>query len=115
MKKDIENFVKKYNNDYELLKGIAFAVGIDANDKKYICNCFTQKPNFDTDYMALESCFDDILNYAKRHNFSVCVPYKYGCGIANGEWSKVLEIFERLSDKYDVDVVVYKLEEEYKI
>lgn len=79
-------------------------------DRKYIINCFTQD-NFETDYRALELVFTGLLDSCKRSNFTIAIPYKYGCGIANGDWNKVTKILERLSNEFGVDINIYKLEE----
>lgn len=97
-----------HGNNYETLSGRFYNVRIDEN--KGISNCFTQKPNFDTDYEALESCFRRLLTLCKKGNKTICVPFKYGCGIANGDWDKVSSILETLSNDIGVDIVVYKLE-----
>ena len=79
-------------------------------NKKYICNCFTQK-NFVTQYDLIELVFRGLLDSCKSNDFSIAVPYKYGCGIANGDWNIVSEIFDKLSNEYQIDINVYKLEE----
>lgn len=99
-----------FNKKYNLLRGEACLVNIDK--KKFIANCFTQLPNFDTDYEALNDCFRFLLKFCKGTNMTICIPYRYGCGIANGDWNIVSQIFEDLSNEYDVDIVVYQLEEE---
>lgn len=81
----------------------------NVNDNQDICNCFTQLENFDTDYLAINIVFRDILRYCKEFNKTIAVPYKYGSGIANGDWNKIEDIFKRLSDEYGVDISVYKL------
>lgn len=80
------------------------------NDNKEIVNCFTQNENFDTNYNALEFVFSDILEYCKIYNKTIAIPFKYGCGIANGDWNTVSKILEKLSNKTSVDIVIYKLE-----
>jgi O-acetyl-ADP-ribose deacetylase (regulator of RNase III) len=58
-------------------------------------NCFSQEFNFDTNYKALEACLDKVVTYMKEKNLKTLgIPYKYGCGIANGNWDTVKEIFE---------------------
>ena len=54
--------------------------------------------------------FKKIKSYAKQRELSVCIPYKYGCGIANGEWAEVEEILLDIFDDYDL--TIYKLKEE---
>ena len=102
-----QQYCKECNYD-ELMIGDYQAISIGAH--KYIVNCFTQKPNFDTDYEAIKIIFEGLLQSCKLNNFTIAVPYKYGCGIAHGDWDKVSKIFENLSNKYGVDISVYKLE-----
>ena len=104
-----KKFCMLYKFDYETLKGLYF--DLDIRNSRSIVNCFTQKPNFDTDYEAIEECFKKLLELCKTHNYSISVPYKYGCGIANGDWNIVSKIFEDLSNEYGVNIVVYQLEE----
>lgn len=95
-------------HNYEVLKGDYYIVKAEPN--KYIANCFTQKPNFDTDYEALKECFKGLLNICKETGRTICVPWGYGCGIANGNWEEVETILRNLSGIYGVNISVYKLE-----
>lgn len=108
--KNYSQFCKENLNSYDVLKGKIYIVNINNNQE--IANCFTQKPNFDTDYEAIKQVFMGLLIECKNQNKTIAVPYKYGCGIANGDWDIVSDIFEKLSKKYGVDIVIYKLEEE---
>lgn len=103
-----KKFCRSYDYDYEKLKGNGYMIPI--GNLKFIENCFTQKPNYDTDYKAIEKCFTNLIELCKLHNSTIAVPYKYGCGIANGDWNVVSKIFENLSNKYEIDIVVYQLE-----
>lgn len=85
---------------------------VSIGHRKYIVNCFTQKINYDTDYEAIEKVFNELLESCKRYNLTIAIPYRYGCGIANGDWNIVSKIFENLSDKHDVDISIYRLEVE---
>jgi len=78
-------------------------------NKKYIVNCFTQD-KFNTDYEALEQVFTGLLESCKENNFTIAIPYMMGCGIAEGNWNKVTEILGKLSNEYEIDINVYKLE-----
>ena len=66
-------FCKVYLNKYELLKNRTCLV---QEKGKYVANIFSQKPNFDTDYEAMESALKDILNYAKMYNLTIAIPFK---------------------------------------
>lgn len=108
VEQEYKMFCLMLKHNYDGLRGKYYPVQIGTQE---IFNCFTQKPNFDTDYDALKICFAKVLKYAKEHNKSVCMPYKYGCGIANGNWEEVETILRSLSGMYDVDISIYKLEE----
>lgn len=90
------------------IKGCYYLSKIDEN--KYIANCFSQNEDYSTNYNDLYDIFDNLLKKCKYMNYTICVPYKYGCGIANGDWNIVENIFKKLSEKYNVDIVIYKLE-----
>ena len=79
-------------------------------DKKYIANCFTQR-NFITNLKDIDQVFRGLLESCKLNEFSICIPFKYGCGIANGDWNKVSKMFEKLSNEYGLDISIYKLED----
>lgn len=78
---------------------------------KTIANCFTQDKNFNTNYDAIETVFSSILEYCQFYKKTIAIPYKYGCGIAHGNWDEVSKIFEKISNKYDVDISVYRKED----
>ena len=104
-----QRICKSFDYNYELLKGMYQFVRV--SDTQQICNCFTQKPNFDTDNKAIKKCFDSIFTIAKKSNLSVAIPFHYGSGIANGNWEEIITIIKNLSEKYEVSVSIYILEE----
>lgn len=93
--------------EYQLFENKTLGEVCFAKTTKYVVgNCFSQKANYDTDYIALELCLDKVIEYMKLNNLkTVGIPYKYGCGIANGDWEIVSEIFERKLP----NVLIYKL------
>lgn len=105
---EYKRFCDWYDKDYNELKGSFFGCLINRN--RTIINCFTQKPGFETDYEQLKICFSRVLKYAKKYERDVAVPFGYGCGIAKGNWNLVSKIFEDLSNKYWVDISIYKLD-----
>ena len=109
VKRKYEKLCYDFKYDYERLKGKSYSVKI--NEKQVICNCFTQKPNFDTDYNSIKYCFKKILKECRQNNKTIAVPYKYGSGIANGNWEEIETILKVLSGIYGVDINIYKLEE----
>ena len=95
------------NYNYEDLKGLSLLVAINENQR--IANCFSQDPNFNTDYESLREIFKTLLYECRIDKKTIAMPYNYGCGIANGDWNKVTEILEELSDMYEIDINIYKL------
>lgn len=99
----------KIDDTYKNVKGQCLLSKI-AEDK-FIANCFTQRPDFTTDYQAIFDCFKTLLEYCKKTNKTICVPYKYGCGIAKGSWKTVEGLFNYLSHLYKIDITIYQLED----
>ncbi len=71
---------------------------------------FSQKENFDTDYLNMEIALEYLKAFAQKNNLSIAIPYRIGCGIANGDWNKVYKIIEKVFEDYSV--TLYKLREE---
>lgn len=104
----VENEYKQFCNQFKsILYGQYQVVKID--ERKYIANCFTQR-DFITNLQDIEQVFSGLLESCKLNNFTIAIPYKYGCGIANGDWNKVSKLFEDLSNEYEVNIIVYELE-----
>ena len=94
------------NEGWDLLGSICY---YEAGNNLHIANCFTQKANFDTDYKALKEALLDVEDFALFCKLSVGIPYKYGCGIANGDWEKVESIIKEVFEKSKVDCQIWKL------
>lgn len=77
-------------------------------ENKVIANMFSQKENFDTDYLNMEISLTYLKKFAQENDLSIAIPCGIGCGIANGEWDKVYKIIEKVFSDYDV--TLYKLE-----
>lgn len=60
-----------------------------------------------TDYQALREALVCLKEFAKAHQLSVAMPFKIGCGLANGDWDGVVlpMIQEVFSDYY---VILYQ-------
>ena len=110
---DLEEIYKRHCdltcNNYNKLKGTIFTVTTADVEKEYktICNIFSQESNFNTDYEALKKCLEKVKKYAKYHCKSIAIPYKIGCGIANGDWDIVLDIILEVFGDYDI--TLYKI------
>ena len=73
------------------------ALIVDAQDGRYIANCFAQKgygrQQQQTDYAALRSSLQAVRSFAEADPAkSVAIPYGIGCGLGGGDWRTVLEI-----------------------
>ena len=98
---DVEERYRKFKG--KELGAVCFA----KTDKFVIANCFSQTEDFNTDYDALEQCLFEVKQYMKKKNLKkIAIPYKYGCGIANGDWDLVLNIFTYVFGHIDIDIYV---------
>lgn len=88
---------------------------LKGNDGRYIANLFGQlKPvgfsfgkKVYTDYDALRKSFLSLKEFAVKNRLSIAIPYRIGCGIANGDWDTVQNI---ISDVFcDYPVVLYNI------
>jgi O-acetyl-ADP-ribose deacetylase (regulator of RNase III) len=105
---DVEKEYKQYVKDmkeYGLLNHFLIS---HISDTQAIVNCFTQQ-DFATQYDAIREVFTYLKHYAKENNLTIAIPYKYGCGIANGNWEEVEQILIDIFDDYDI--TIYKIGE----
>lgn len=60
-----------------------------------------------TDYDAMEECLRTVKLYAlKRRNLKVAVPGYMGCGIAGGDWARVLHILKKVFEDSAVELTI---------
>jgi len=57
----------------------------------------------------MEKCLNYVKLWASNNDLSIAIPYKIGCGIANGDWDIVRKIIEKVFNDYEV--TLYRLEE----
>lgn len=105
LENEYRKYCERYGNKYIELSGTVFWYNI--NKGEFIANMFSQKENFDTDYLAMKKALTKIKKYAEKVNFSIAIPYGIGCGIANGDWNEIYKIIEKVFDDYNV--TLYKL------
>ena len=91
------------------LLGLSLICDTHSNNQQLIANCYTQD-DMNTRLDLIEKVFDQLLRYCKEGSFTIAIPYGYGCGIANGDWSEVSALFYELSQKHQVDIAVYNRE-----
>ena len=91
-------------------KELANLLIVKANDDTYVANLFTQDYNFNTNYDKLFDCLLGVRRFAREENIkTIGVPYKYGCGIANGDWDIVEKIFKDVFMDTDIDLQIWRL------
>lgn len=64
-----------------------------------------------TNYEALESALNAMMELVANTKATIGVPYKIGCGLGGGDWSVVEGILERVSEKYNREIQIYVLPE----
>lgn len=106
--KEYKGYCELNLNNYHQLTGAYCIYGISKD--KYIANCFTQKPNFETDYNAIETCFEQLLTMAKQRGLTIAIPKRYGAGIAKGNWKIIENIFMILSEQIGIDITIYEID-----
>lgn len=89
------------------LGGYACIVGINGT-KQHIANCFTQRNGF-TDYEDLKQAVKQVRAFAKIYKAkTVGIPYKYGCGIARGDWKEVEKIWTDAFKDSDIELQIWR-------
>ena len=79
-------------------------------DERIIVNCYSQNEDFTTNYDALGECLLDVRAFMLDNEiYTVAIPYKYGCGIAKGDWATVEGVFKDVLG--DFEILIYKLRE----
>lgn len=76
-----------------------------------IANLFSQRTKEDdngnlTSYSALKRCLKSVEGYARKHNLTVAVPAKIGCGIAGGDWQYVQSIIRDIFVDSPVELTI---------
>ncbi|MED0951366.1 macro domain-containing protein [Bacillus mobilis] len=77
---------------------------------KYIANIFGQhnygKKGVFTEMDALQQAFYSLKMRAQKHNLSVAIPFKFGCGLAGGDWNEVFKLIEETFRDYPVTIYI---------
>lgn len=108
LEKFYSNYCKKYNNDYDLLKGHTLPF-TTKSDYKLIFNIFSQTSDFKTDYEMFRHCIREVRYIAQKFKLKVAMPYGIGCGIADGDWNKIMNII--IEEFRESKVTLYMLED----
>lgn len=99
---------------------------VDEIEERYVINIYQQNKLRELNILALEKGLEKALGYpAKRlqalrkqpisqrpvdwdENSKIGIPYKIGCGLAQGDWVSVLSLLNEMNDKYDGRLVIVK-------
>ena len=100
---DFNKYVKLCEIPYPLIKGDYLVFKSISSKRKYI-NLISQEKYGNnknicyTDYVAFRNGIRNILHNGYKHQIrkgsSIAIPYKIGCGLANGDWNIILNILE---------------------
>lgn len=92
---------------------------VRVSDQRFVMNLYGQyfygHGQVHTEYQALSSSLgymmEDVLRL-KQTGFPVKIglPYKIGCGLAGGDWDRVLDILISTSEHFHEDLYLYKLD-----
>ena len=107
----VEEKYRNYCEQYERTSLYGKCLLVKYDEDKYIANCFSQI-DFVTSINDIEKIFNMLVKHCKENNLTIAIPYKYGCGIASGNWEEVSKTIKKVADKYRTDIVVYQLENE---
>lgn len=90
------------------IDGVVYPVKVENSDR-IVVNCFTQR-NGKTDYKALKEAVIQVKVIAKIYAAkTVGIPYKYGCGIAYGDWDIVEKIWTDAFADSPIELQIWKL------
>jgi hypothetical protein len=70
-----------------------------------------------TDYNAVRTAFEDFISGYRRSQripddaqIQIAIPYKFGCGLAGGDWNIMTELLEDIEKQYNVLFIAHRLE-----
>lgn len=101
------NYCRECHNYYPNLCGSVHFYFTD--DDKIVANMFSQKENFDTDYLNMEIALTDIKAKARERNMSIAIPRNIGNGIANGINGMAEKIIREVFKDSLTNVTMYEL------
>lgn len=92
----------KQHKPEDLLGHILFT----KENNKIIANIFGQLNigKSTTDYRAQINAFKILKQFADNNNYSIAIPYNFGCGLAGGNWNIVYKNLQQIliNNKYTI-------------
>lgn len=106
-------FPKAYQDYKEFCNIVGLKHGkvvFSENDGVIIANCFSQI-YWQTEVKLVEEVVKTIIKYCKDNQIkTVGIPYKYGCGLAGGDWVIVQRVFLKHFENSDINLQIWKYE-----
>ena len=121
VEKEYKWFVSQIKNKEDLLGCCIQTKCIDKFTKDlkyYVANMFSQNIDFTTNIEALKQCIKELKRqiktectlYLVHHIVKVGIPYKYGCGIATGDWNEIEKIWvNAFKNETNIELQIWKL------
>lgn len=105
-------------DSFEIL-GQVQSVLVDESKKQYVVNMFSQHSyGYDgeryTNYEALYRCLEQVANVARKHNYSVAIPYKMGCDRGGANWNVVYTMIEEVFKNHTQPVTIYRIDDQFQ-
>ena len=70
-----------------------------------------------TDYNAVRTAFEDFISDYRRSQripndaqIQIAIPYKFGCGLAGGDWNIMTELLEDIEKQHNVLFIAHRLD-----
>lgn len=110
---EYKEFCELYDTPLERMGKVNF---VEIEEGKYIANIFCQlyygrnKYITYTDYDHLYRALRFLKSVAKQNDMSVALPYYFGCGLANGDWSIVYAMIQEIFQDYNVTLYQYSVD-----
>lgn len=116
---EYKNYIKSYENNNQ--KSPLGTVCYSVVGNHMIINIFGQEDvswnSCMTDYNAVRTAFEDFISeYRKSQHITddtklqIAIPYKFGCGLAGGDWNIMTELLEDIEKQYNVLFIAHRLE-----
>ena len=117
---EYRDYIESYKNHNNQKSPLGTACSSVTGDH-LIINIFGQedvsRSSCMTDYNAVRTAFEDFIHtYRKLHpltndvQLQIAIPYKFGCGLAGGDWCVMTELLEDIEKQEDVLFIAHRLE-----
>lgn len=117
---EYRDYIESYKNHNNQKSPLGTACS-SVVDNHLIINIFGQEDvscNYCmTDYNAVRTAFEDFISEYRRSQritddtqIQIAIPYKFGCGLAGGDWNIMTELLEDIEKQNNVLFIAHRLE-----